>query len=285
MGATPRSLVIAFFSASLITACSPAKNAQAEATVKPQPDQVGFFERPATLAAVRASGGAVPVLVLLEMDPRAAVLGADSPVFALYRDGKVIWRRGDGFRTTRLSALAAAKLRADLDLDRLRPLYGYFEATASSDQPETSILAYENKKPTIVSVYGSMHAPEIRAKVPTAISHVFDRLTRFDHAGTAWLPEKVEVMIWPYDYAPEASVPWPKDLPDLDDRNTVKAGDSFSLFVPSARLQDVRQVLARRRELGAIEIGGKKWAAAIRFPFPAERLWIAPNSEAKRADN
>jgi hypothetical protein len=94
-----------------------------------------------------------------------------------------------------------------------------------------------------------------------------------------WLPQNIEVMVWPYEYAPEASIDWPRDLPNLDDPSTVSRGDLFSIFVPAAKLEKVQTVLARRKEKGAIVINGKKWAAGIRFPFPQEQLWMAPNQE------
>jgi hypothetical protein len=146
-----------------VIACSPAKQGKADtATVQPQPNQVSFFERPATLAAVRASGDAVPALVLLGRDPSAAVIGSDTPIFALYDGGTAIWRRGDGFRTTRLEASELAQLYADLNLDALGPLYGHYEAAPMTDQPETIILDCRRDKSTIVSVYGSLRSPEVR---------------------------------------------------------------------------------------------------------------------------
>lgn len=263
-----------------LIACSPVKQGKADtATVQPQPNQVSFFERPATLAAVRASGDAVPVVVLLGTDAWAAVIGSDSPIFALYDDGTAIWRRGDGFRTTRLKASELAQLYAELNLDGLGPLYGRYEAAPMTDQPEANILDYRRDKPTIVSVYGSLRSPKVRERIPKAIATVYDKLESFNHSGANWLPDKFEVMVWPYEYAPEASIVWPEDLPHLTDASTVKRGDSYSIYVPSSKLRQVRDLLARRSEKGAIEIGGKKWAVAIRFPFPAERLWMAPNAE------
>jgi hypothetical protein len=265
-----------------LNACSPPKQEEADtATVEPQRNQVGFFERPVTLAAVRASGEAIPALVLLETDAWAAVMGSDSPRFALYNDGTAIWRRGDGFRTKRLNGSEMAQLYADLNLDYLGPLHGYYDAAPMTDQPEATILDYRRDKATIVSVYGSLSSPEVRRKTPKAIVGVYDKLLSFDQPGADWLPDKVEVMVWPYEHAPEASIVWPKDLPDLTDASTVQRGDSFSIYVPSSKLRHIRDFLAHRKEKGAIEIGGKKWAAAIRFPFPAERLWMAPNVEAE----
>ena len=86
-------------------------------------------------------------------------------------------------------------------------------------------------------------------------------------------------MIWPYEYAPEASIVWPKNWPGLHDVSTVKRGDSYSIFVPSADYAAVRHFLDTEKEKGAVEIGGKKWAVSIRMPFPGERSWMGRSGE------
>jgi hypothetical protein len=160
-----------------------------------------------------------------------------------------------------------------------------YEGTGATDQPIEDLLLYHGPKPGLISVYGSLESPEVRAKIPPEIVRAYDRLKAFNPPdSTEWLPDRVEVMVWPYEYAPEPSIQWPKDLPDLNDARAVKRGDSFSIFVPSSKLPELRAFLARRNEKGAIDINGKKWAASIRYPFPAERLWMTPNPEVE-ADN
>lgn len=268
----------------LCLGCSPTKEASPQA--RPQRDQMRFFERPAALAAVRASGEPVPVLVLIKQDAWLDVLGSDSPMFALYEDGTVIWRKGDGFRTTRLNQSAMERLLAELNPDALRPLYGRYDALQVTDQPEEDLLLYRGERPTFISVYGSLDSSAVRGSTPTAIVSAYDKLKQFNPPqSTDWLPDSIEVMVWPYAYAPEPSIKWPKDLPDLNDPHTLKRGDSFSIYIRSSKLQEVRAFLAHRSEKAAIEIDGKKWMVGIRFPFPTERLWMAPNPEIKAAAN
>jgi hypothetical protein len=263
--------------------CSPPKQTiPKQATAQPQRAQVSFFERPATLAAVRESGEAVPALVLMETDPWAAVLGSDSPTFVLYEDGTAIWRTASGFRTTRLRPSEVEQLYAKLRPATMQPYYGGYSADDATDQPEEDFLIYRGESPTFISVYGRLEAADVRAKVPAEIVRAYDVLKGFNPSqSTEWMPDKIEVMVWPYEYAPEPSIEWPTDLPDLKDPGTVRRGDSFSIFIPSSKLHEVRTLLGRRNEKGAIEIDGKKWAASVRFPFPSERLWMAPNPELK----
>ena len=257
------------------------RNAEAEA-IRPQVDQVRFFERPAALAAVRKSGLPLPLVVLLESDPWAQVLGSDSPTFALYEDGTVIWRAGQGFAETRLTAGEMELFLEELNPSALARSYGHFLADDATDQPEQNLLIYRGDKPTFVSVYGSLKDPAVRGKVPQEVVAAYDTLRTFSHARSQqWLPEYVEVMIWPYEYAPAPSNKWPEGWPELNDRRTVRRGeDSFSIFLPSAMLPELRAFRERTNEKGAVEIDGRKWATGIRFPFPQESLWMAPDLEA-----
>ena len=86
-------------------------------------------------------------------------------------------------------------------------------------------------------------------------------------------------MIWPYEYAPDASVDWPADWPGLNSEHAVRSGDGYSIFVPAAERDRLIAFLGTRRERGAVRIGGRKWSASLRFPFPMERMWMRPGTE------
>ncbi len=268
-----------------LVGCSPSSGAPGgeQKMVVPEAGQVAFFERPLTLAAARQSSVPGPLVVLLESDPWAEVIGSDSPRFALYVDGTVIQKTANGFSTVRLTGEELDRFLDRLDLEALAPSHGRFEVENATDQPEQDLLVYRTAKPVFVSVYGSLEDRDVRAKIPREIAAAYDMLTKFRHPGSrTWLPENIEVMIWPYDHAPEPSVRWPREWPGLSDPQTIRRGeDSFSLFMPSSKLAELRGFLKRRNEKGAVEIDGKKWAASIRFPFPHEKLWMAPNPEPK----
>lgn len=266
--------------------CSPGKPTAVETkAVEPKPDQVLFYERPQTLAAVRKSDLPSPLVVLLDRDPWAEVVGSDSPAFALYVDGTVIQRNATGFSTTRLTDGERKNLLDGLNLRALSRSYGRFEAEDATDQPEQDLLIYQGEKPVFVSVYGSLKDPGVRSKIPKEVAAAYDTLSAIKlPRGRSWLPENVEVMIWPYEYAPDPSIRWPQNWPGLNDPKTVRRGeDSFSLYMPSAKLADLSALLSRRSEKGAVEIDGRKWAASIRFPFPQETLWMAPHPELDKA--
>jgi len=222
-------------------------------------------------------------VVYIESDPWLSVIGSDSPSFALYDDGLTIFRDEDGFRSIRLNVEELRTLRASLSDAHDPNLAGWYEAAGATDQPENTLLLYRDE-PVFLSVYGSLEDPEVRLRLPARVHDAMLYVRSFRHDGSAdWLPEQVEVMIWPYENAPEASIAWKTEWPGLSDPSTVRRGDSYSLYLPSSELDELRAFLASGNSRGAILIDGRKWAASFRIPFPAEELWMAPNPEAGKA--
>lgn len=264
----------------LAAACNwpgPSKNTT---LVKADQTRTAFFHRPAALAAAQNSPIPYPLVVMLSSDPWLAVIGSDSPAFALYSDGTAIFRTKAGFESTKLDRNREAAFDGAFANPSLAALAGGYEAASVTDQPENTLLVYESKKPVYISVYGSLDDKSVREKVPAEVVKVFDQIRHFRPLGAKeWLPDKIEVMVWPYEYAPDRSIIWPKQWPDLADPTTRKRGDSFSLFLASSELPALKAFLASQKEKGAIEINGKKFAASIRFPFPHEALWMAPATE------
>lgn len=242
----------------LMLGCSPPAQGQ----------QQGCLDK---LGSAQPSEGHQPLVVLLESNPWAMVIGSDSPRLALYDDGLVIYRTDTGFKSVKLSEQEATKFKASLDVNGLACVLGHYDADVATDRPTETIFVGRGGKLSPISVYGVPKGPD----VPAAMTSAYEKLIKFDHpAARTWLPEKVEVMVWPYEYAPEASINWPKEWPDLDSSDTVRRGDSYSIYLPAAEYPRLIDFLKGRNEKGAVEIGGKKWAADVRFPFPREVEWM-----------
>ena len=245
--------------------------------VKADKGQTAFFERPVALAAARHSSTPYPLVIMLTTDPWLMVIGSDSPSFALYSDGTTIFRTKAGLQATKLGKEQMDGVVQAFENPDLAALAGRYEATAWTDQPDNNLLVYGRGTPFFISVYGSLADPALRSNLPAPIVRAFDRLRNFTATDAqGWLPQNVEVMVWPYEYAPDKSIAWPKRWPDLYDRTTVGRGDSYSIFMSATELPALEAFLATRKERGAIEINGKKWAVSVRLPFPHEPLWMAP---------
>lgn len=225
-------------------------------------------------ASAQQSAEPKPLIVLLEANPWLMVIGSDSPSFALYDDGTAIYATEAGYKSVKLDASERDALVARVQPDVVATLAGHYNLADATDQPTEYLFVYGTGAPKVFSAYGELNtgAPERLLPVVAA----YDALRAFRHPNARdWVPEKIEVMIWPYEYAPEASIIWPKDWPDLNDASTVKRGDSYSLYLPAADYPSLVAFLKTKKEKGAVQIGGHKWSVAYRFPFPQERSWMS----------
>lgn len=219
--------------------------------------------------------GGRPILVLLGADPWADVIGSDSPSLALYDDGLLIFRSRAGYRSTRLNPREVAAFKAGIGFGALTCAVGDYSLTDITDQPMTYLFMGRGGDLSRVSVYGRIDSAAGKRTVPAAVGAAYDALKGFDRPDARpWLPDRIEVMLWPYEYAPDASIIWPAKWPTTSSRGAIRRGDSFSVFVPSKDYGDLVAFLKGRKAKGAVEVDGKKWAVSIRFPFPHEDKWM-----------
>jgi hypothetical protein len=110
--------------------------------------------------------------------------------------------------------------------------------------------------------------------LPPAVRALLESVdSRRGEDGQPWLPEKIEVRFWGYEYAPDPSIDWPKTWPDLTAADTRQSSGMYRVFLPSDQLGALQDFLKTRRDRGAILIDGKKMAAAYRLPLPGEAVW------------
>ena len=97
-------------------------------------------------------------------------------------------------------------------------------------------------------------------------------LTRTD--GVPWTPRYLEVILVPYEYAPDASVYWPKKWPGLQSNRTIQHGKEYSIFMDWQQKDELVAFLRARKEKGAVVIGGRKWGVYTRPVIPGEPAWL-----------
>lgn len=238
--------------------------------------------------------GPKPVAVLIQTDPWLMVIGSDTPMVTIYDDGQVIYLKREKEKVSVLLvkqldtnelAIVRKKLISFGDYSKLKRHYDL--APHVTDLPETKIYLSPDYGNLVTTVYGLIvsdtHLPAYSTfgsdrkpdKLPASIKNLHSYLTSLDFADAKpWEPQYVEVMVWGYDYAPDESIHWPKDWPGLDSSSTLKRGDAYSIFLPGEELPKLRQFLKTRKEKGAVEIGGKKWAVSVRYTFPSEPVWF-----------
>lgn len=251
---------------------------------------------PAVAAEFRPFEGPKPIAVLIQTDPWAMVMGADTPIFALYENGDLIYLKessGDGpkyFKKT-LTAnelkAARAKLLSFGDFQNIKHRY---ELSRVTDQPETKIFLAVDGKTLATVIYGLSIKKGIPTKTPIAessplpdsIKKLYAYIIGPDVTGASrWTPTYIEAMIWGYDYAPDESIHWPKEWPGLKSSHAISRGSSYSIFLPGSDHSKLSAFLSTRKEKGAVEIDGKKWAVSVRHTFPNEPIWHEAFSDAE----
>jgi len=232
--------------------------------------------------------GPMPIAVVLQVGTWLPS-GADMPLLVLYDDGQVIFRTRAPDTTTYLhTPLSDAELRTITqqlvsfgDYSQLKSVY---ELTVpATDQPHTMMYLYLEGKTFTTTVDGLSLAETRRPgysvfqhpdRLPTLLKDLYGYLIGLDFPkAQPWRPASIEVELWPYDYAPDASIHWPEDWPGLDSPSTQRRGDAYAIVLPGTALPQLRALLRTRHARGAVEIDKRKWAVSFRFMFPGECIW------------
>ncbi len=228
------------------------------------------------------------VLVMLtEFNPWAMVVGWDPPKFVLYDNGQVIYKKKGRYVSAKLAPAEVTAFMGGLRLDSFGKLKNSYIISRATDQPTNVLLvrtgdsAYRE-----ISVYGSPGGdrgpafirrldtePGEVLPLPTELSAALHQVLNYDNAQSlVWVPEYIEVFIWPFEYAKGEPTDWPKQWPGITDRKTVKwnDNDAYSLFIPGSQNEELQKFIASLKPTQAVRINNKKWAVSARFRFPHE---------------
>jgi hypothetical protein len=236
--------------------------------------------------AIEPFAGPQPIAVLLQENPSAAVMGAETPRIAIYQNGDVIYSRGYGDDQTYLyaemsfTALAAVTdhLMPVANLDKLKSQYS---VTNAAGQGAALFYLHVNGKDVVTSVYGlrpedDNGGSKARSldKIPVELRQLYHYLLTVDFSETRpWSSIYVEAMIFPVDDASGGLLHWPKDWPDLKSDRAIKRKDGYSIFLNDSMRGDLKEFLAGEKKDGVVEIDGAKWNVESRPVFPSEPVW------------
>ena len=243
--------------------------------------------------------GPKPIAVLIQTDPWLMVIGSDTPMVTIYEDGQIVYlkRKKDKsftFLHKQLSGEELAGIKRKLStFGKYSELKRYYDLAPNvTDLPETKIYLNFDETAFVTSIYGLMvsdtklpaytvfNGKQKPDELPKSIKNLHAYLTSLDFADAKqWEPPFIEVMLCGYDYAPEESIYWPQEWPGLESPNTLKRGDSYSIFLTGRELSRLCDFLKTQKEKGAVEINGKKWGISVRFTFPSEPVWLKAFSQ------
>ena len=216
------------------------------------------------------------LVMLTEFNPWALVVGWDPPKFVLYESGQVIYKKNGKYVSAKLAPAEVTAFIGGLRLDSLGKVKNSYITSRATDQPTNVLLvrtgdsAYRK-----ISVYGSVRRldtePGEELPLPTELSAALHQILSYENAHSlVWVPEYIEVFIWPFEYAKGEPADWPKQWPGITDRKTVKRDDAYSLFIPGSQNEELRKFIASLEPTQAVRIDNKKWAVSARFIFPHE---------------
>ena len=217
-----------------------------------------------------------PIIVLIETDPWLMVVGSDVPSFALYDNGQIIYRKVVDntykyFQVKNDREKTQSIIKSFRITDSLMTQPAYIAASNWTDQP-TNVLMLNFDTVCQKMVYGRLRnlKSESREKTPRDFLAVFDNLTKFDDSSaTEWLPDTIEIMATKYSYAPEKSLQWNSEWPDMNSSTTVERGDNlYSLYMDKKYFADFIKLLKSLKEKQAVDINGEKYSLSYRLPFP-----------------
>lgn len=220
--------------------------------------------------SAQSTGFGRPLLWYTEDNPWVMFIGADGPTFAVYGTGQVIYWKDKKYHLVELSAADLQDLLAKFQLtDTFFVRSRWVGASEATDQ-STYTLRLDLDTLKQFSIYGYMRDKEIKAKVPAQLRAIYDLIHSFEDDGTVdWMPDKIEIMLSPYDNAMEPPIRWPNGWPDLESPGSRRWQDGGgSIFIDKRYFPKLRRLLASRKEKQAFLISGKTFFAGYRLPLP-----------------
>lgn len=215
-----------------------------------------------------------PLVVLKETDPWLMSVGSDVASFALYEKGQIIYKTIENknlkiYEVTLTQNELKKVIQSFSIPNSIYAIEKNIIASDWTDQPSIDLYLNITKKKTI-SVYGSLRKKaEVRKRTPKEFLTVYDNIKKYkNNSAKEWLPKKIEIIFWDYDYAPNKRS-WIKGFPDLNSKTTIKFdNNSYSVFIDKAEFKEFKKYYSTMGEKEAVEINDRKMAISYRLPFP-----------------
>lgn len=160
------------------------------------------------------------MLVLHESGPHGQTVAGtvtDSPTFALYDDGLVIYAAGDGDSARLVQAqLSPDAVHAMVERahERLDGVPDQVELATASDQPTVSIHVATRGPTRDVFAYGLGRDAERTDAAPSSLWTLYGELVAYAHdEAEPWQPDELEVFMAEVTHAETPAHSWPTTLP------------------------------------------------------------------------
>ena len=222
----------------------------------------------------------LPILVLIETNPQIYITGYETPAFAVYTDGTVIYSKKESsekinYFSVKLDPAQLNKLITEFNLPELRSLEEFYDvASDPADQPNNILFFNCGDSLDASRVYGDLrNDTAARDLTPKSFLRVYEKITTLDFENSnVWMPDRVELVINEYEKSKDPK-DWPDDWPDLESEGTVRHGNLYSLYLDLTKYEKFKILQSDRKKGHGFLISGKKWKVTVRYPFPEEDIW------------
>ncbi len=218
-----------------------------------------------------------PKFIFIEMDPWNSVIGSDSPHFALYNNGQVIYldREKRSFFSGELDQASLVEID-NLTLEAMGNEHQSFnEDLLPTSQPDNFFYFFRDGELfRKINIYGNLWENQKLLEGP--LKNLFNHICSFKVSGAKpWLPQFIEVLLWDFSYA-KTAIKWPDGLPGIDHERTQSSpsNNRLRIYLNQREFEILKPILETKASNEAVLLGDMKLALSYRFPFPLESLWM-----------
>jgi hypothetical protein len=207
----------------------------------------------------------------------------NTPVFALYSDGLVIFQTApDRFLSAQLDEAERQALFDDIATEELLILGDHYETPMVFDAATYILDVWYNGRRKSVSVYYMPDAERRPGHVPAAFLHAHDMIGNFAPAAAPYTPEWIDLRVWPLNErlasvvsGDQPPIQWPDVWPPLTTAEGPDSPRGRRLLLPGADRVELERFLNSRRAGQFVASSGSLWLIEVspRVVFPRDELW------------
>jgi hypothetical protein len=223
-----------------------------------------------------------PLLVLYEANHYTFYPYSESPVFALYDDGTVIFSNSkeSGFTLDYsyevLDSTSFNTLLKNLNYKKVLAKEKHVNNLVEyTSQPQNFFYYFNKDKRYANYYYGSLRkGMESRNQASKKLVELYDKLAYYtSDSAKKWTPEMYELMV--QTRKGNMGVIWPDTLPDFNSSNTIMRDSIFfSLYLTPQEFQVFEKLNEKKSKGENFVINGKECFIMVRYPFPMEHFWM-----------
>ena len=213
-----------------------------------------------------------PLVLVHERNPWTE---SDGPTLALYPDGMLIYwspaEHGGVFRTARLSQGQIDEFISRADSEEFRGQQPAPAFDLSSDAPRSLITVRRQGQPSkCFGLLGSLRGQrQFSPNFSPQLAAALEFLATYEHPqAVEWIPERVDVALWPAPKSTQPDLVWPSELPGLKAGIHNSSDGSYTLFLTREQYAVLRPLLESKAPGQAFHVGKRRWAVYVHYAFP-----------------